>query len=77
MTLEARCSQTVIAVAAFSAIAATPAGARIHFRGDAESRPRGEARPAAGLIVEFRRNGRDADRRRAIGDAGGRWREQD
>ena len=72
MTSVARSSQTAVAAVCFVLLAATPAGARIHFGRDADSRPRGAARPAAGLIVQFRRGVLDADQQRAIRDAGGR-----
>ena len=72
MTSVARSSQTAVAAVVFVLLAAAPAGARIHFGADRDSRPRGAARPAAGLIVQFRRGVLDADQRRAIRDAGGR-----
>src|SRR4051812_37339555 len=72
MTSAARCRQAVAAAAVFSALAAAPAVARIHFGANGESRPRGAARPAAGLIVAFRSGVGRADQEREIGDAGGR-----
>ena len=54
------------------AVAAQPAAAQIRFGADRDSGPGGQPRPAAGLLVQFRRDVRDADQRRAISDAGGR-----
>ncbi len=67
-----RSSQTVAAAAVFLAVAVAPAEAQLRFGADRDSRPRGEARPAAGLLVQFRSGVLDADQRRAIADAGGR-----
>ena len=54
------------------AVAAPPAAAQIRFGADRDSGPGGQPRPAAGLLVQFRRDVLDADQRRAISDAGGR-----
>ena len=52
MTLQP--SRTVAAAVVFFAIAAAPAAAQLRFGADRDSRPRGESRPAAGLLVQFR-----------------------
>ena len=65
-------SRTAAAAVVFFAIAAAPAEAQLRFGADRDSRPRGEPRPAAGLLVQFRSGVLDADQRRAIADAGGR-----
>src|SRR6478735_8118774 len=54
------------------AVGAPSAGAQIRFGADRDSRPSGQARPAAGLLVQFREGIRDADRNRVISEAGGR-----
>jgi subtilisin family serine protease len=62
----------VLAAVVSLAVAASPATATIRFGPDRDSGPRGEPRPAVGLLVQFRPGVLDADQRRAIGDAGGR-----
>ena len=73
MTRGARSTQAVVAAVVFLAVAGAPATARIRFGADGDSRPRGQARPVAGLLVQFRPGVLDTDRRRAISDAGGRF----
>ena len=72
MTLTARFGQTIAAAVVVFAVAAAPAAAQLRFGADRDSRPKGESRPVSGLLVQFRSDVRDADRRRAITDAGGR-----
>jgi thermitase len=54
------------------AVSASPAAAQLRLGADRDSRPRGEPRPVAGLLVQFRAGVGDAERRREISDAGGR-----
>src|SRR5215207_4364655 len=67
-----RSAQTVAAAVVCLAVAVAPAEAQLRFGADRDSSPQGESRPAAGLLVQFRAGVSDADRRRAITDAGGR-----
>ena len=72
MTPAARSIHTVVAAVVFFGVAVTPAVAQLRFAADRDSRPLGETRRAAGLLIQFRPGVLDADQRRAITDAGGR-----